>query len=181
MPVSRLLAVAALLLLPLSARPPAASAQAPVHAGERIRVWPRDPRLIRPDLRLLTPIPRMREGVVVAADGEQVVMEIDSRVATVLHVGVGQWTTEHTVRLHDLDRVEVYRGQEWLRPGPGRVLLAVGTGVLLGTLIGISDGECNGETCTRRQSVGFGVAAGLLAGGVVLALPRQRWEQVPMP
>jgi hypothetical protein len=85
------------------------------------------------------------------------------------------------VRLEDLERMEVHRGQEWLRPGPRRVLLAAGTGVLLGTLIGVSDGECNGEPCTRRQSVGFGVAAGLLAGGVILALPRERWVEVPLP
>ncbi|HLL46446.1 MAG TPA: hypothetical protein VK399_07045 [Longimicrobiaceae bacterium] len=176
----RLPSGAALLLL-LAAWPAALPAQGPVFPGERIRVWPRNPRLIQPDLRLLTPASRAQEGVVLSASEGQVVMEIDSRVATVLHVGVGHWTTEHTVRLEDLERMEVHRGQEWLRPGRRRVLLAAGTGVLLGTLLGVSDGECNGEPCTSRQSVGFGVAAGLLAGGVVLALPRERWVEVPLP
>lgn len=181
MRLPRPLSPIALLLLLLAAWPAALPAQGPVFPGERIRVWPRDPRLIQPDLRLLTPTSRAQEGIVLSADEGQVVMEIDSRVATVLHVGVGHWTTEHTVRLEDLERMQVHRGQEWLRPGPRRVLLAAGTGVLLGTLLGLSDGECNGEPCTRRQSVGFGVAAGLLAGGVVLALPRERWEEVPLP
>lgn len=171
----------AALLLAVAAWPASLSAQGPVLPGERIRVWPRDPRLIRPDLRLLTPASRVQEGVVLSATEGQVVMEIDSRVATVFHVGVGHWTTEHTVRLEELERMEVYRGQEWLRPGPKRLLVAAGTGALLGTLIGVSNGQCDGEPCTRRQSVGFGVAAGLLAGGVILALPRDRWEEVPLP
>jgi len=69
------------LLLLLAAWPAALPAQGPVFPGERIRVWPRNPRLIQPDLRLLTPASRAQEGIVLSASEGQVVMEIDRLLA----------------------------------------------------------------------------------------------------
>lgn len=140
--------------------------------GARIRVWTDDVGQVR----ILSTKPEFYEGTFRRWDGDSLTVELNEPVATVLDIDLGHMTTEVTLPVLRVARLERQR----FGTTPRRLGVALALGAVAGGAMAYAMDSCGDAP---RCSAGERATGGLVTFGVVTAVVaiRRFWEEVPLP
>lgn len=141
--------------------------------GTRIRVWTDAVW----QLRVLSTTPEFHEGIFRRWDGDSLTFDLQEPVATVADLDIGRMTTENTVPLLRVARLERQR----IGTTPTRLRMGLILGGIAGGVLAAAMDSCGGDggRCSAGERVAGGVVTfGLVTGAVAI---RRFWEEVPLP
>ena len=141
--------------------------------GTRIRVWTDAVG----QLRVLSSTPERHEGRFLRWDGDSLTFELNEAVATVVDLDIGRMTTENTVPVLRISRLERQR----IGTTPTRLTVGLTLGAIAGGALAVTMDSCgrDGGRCSAGERVAGGVVTfGLVTGAVAI---RRFWEEVPLP